>query len=64
MADDLNAATAAAKNLATDAKTAVAAEATTIWQKLMGWFNRFWPIVAGVAGGYVLGSMHALGWVF
>ena len=65
MADDLNAAAAATKTLAIDAVTAtrsaVAAEAITIWQKLVGLFNRFWPIAAAAAGGYVLGATHALG---
>ena len=58
MADDMNAAATAARNLATDAK---AAEATTIRQKIVGLFNRCWPIAAAAAAGYALGAMHALG---
>lgn len=55
--DDLN-------KLGADAKAAAVGEATTIWAKLVGLFNRFWPILLAGAVGYVLGAMHALGWVF
>jgi hypothetical protein len=64
MAADLDAAAAAAKNLVIEAKAGVSAEASTIWRKSVGLFNRCWVIVAAATCGYALGVMHALGKVF